>query len=815
MERAYYRVLKDRFHLTDHNMYILQGTWPRGAMAEAYVDQTALPVETVPVSYATAADRFRDEARDSGGMIQLYITLPEESSFARLRVYYRLEGGYRQLWYEISGKKLNRKRNGPQFYIEKEIVGSGLVHVAGWTVDNGTVEISLLDDKNELLEAGIVRSQRADVEAVFSEAGGLTQKVGFLFEIPKPKGSFLSIRFACEGRESFYTVNLTPGRILVSKGLKYAHKANHYLRSGGWKAFWIKVREKYHQKRLQALPYPQWLPRHLPSARELASQRKQTFDFRPTISLVVPVYRTPAAYLKRMIESIQAQTYDGWELCLSDGSGPGWEDRRLLEEYAARDSRIHVIPHERALHIAPNTNAAIEKASGDYLGFLDHDDELTPNALYEMVRLLNRHPEYQLIYSDEDKVMEDGREYFQPHFKSDYNEHLLCSVNYICHFLLVSRELASMAGPFREEYDGAQDYDFILRCTEKLTSSQIGHVPKILYHWRAHASSTAENPESKRYAFEAGKRALEDHYRRIGVKATVEHGEFLGLYRTHFIRDYDPLVSILIPNKDHIEDLKRCMDSIDRLSTYRNYEYIIIENNSEKEETFLYYKQLEASRHDVHVVYWDGPFNFASINNFAVPSAKGEYLLLLNNDTEVISPDFMEEMLGFCMEEKVGAVGARLYYEDDTIQHAGVVIGFGGIAGHCFVMQPRSETGYMHRIICTCEYSAVTAACMMVKKKAYLQVGGLTEELAVAFNDIDFCLKLRKEGYLVVYAAYAQLYHYESKSRGLEDTPQKLARFNQEIAIFDRRWPQILQDGDPYYNPNLTLESQDFSLRRM
>ncbi len=317
------------------------------------------------------------------------------------------------------------------------------------------------------------------------------------------------------------------------------------------------------------------------------------------------------------------------------------------------------------------------------------------------------------------------------------------------------------------------------------------------------------------YAFDAGARAIKAHYDRIGVPVEIEKGEYLGLYRTKFLWEEKPLISIIIPNKDHIDDLRRCIDSIEEKATYRNYEYVIVENNSTEDETFAYYKELEASNPKAHVVYWDGIFNYSAINNFGAAHAKGDYLLLLNNDTEIISPDCLEQLLGYCMRPDVGAVGARLYYEDDTVQHAGVVVGFGGIAGHCFVQQKRDATGYCHRIICAQDYSAVTAACMMVKREAFDKVHGLSEEFQVAFNDIDFCLRLGKAGYLVVYNPYAELYHYESKSRGLEDTPEKVARFNREIASFEKHWPEILRDGDPYYNPNLTLESQDFSLKRI
>jgi GT2 family glycosyltransferase len=383
-------------------------------------------------------------------------------------------------------------------------------------------------------------------------------------------------------------------------------------------------------------------------------------------------------------------------------------------------------------------------------------------------------------------------------------------MNYICHLFVVKRSLMERVGVLQSAYDGAQDYDFILRCTEE--AERICHIPKVLYHWRCHLGSTADNPESKRYAFEAGKRAVQAHYDRLGIPATVESGPFYGLYKTTYHWQEEPLVSIIIPNKDHIEDLKKCMDSIDGKSTYRNYEFIIVENNSTKEETFAFYQELE-QRENVRVLYYPDAFNYSKINNFGAQAAQGEYLLLLNNDTEIINPDCIAELLGFCMREDVGIVGARLYYPDDTIQHAGVVLGFGGIAGHAFVGSSRYDNGYFSRIICAQDYSAVTAACMMTKKSVYEQVGGLTEEFCVAFNDIDYCLKVRKAGKLVVYDPAAELYHYESKSRGLEDTPEKIERFNSEAERLTRRWKDEIEQGDMYYNPNLSLDKADFSLK--
>ena len=446
-------------------------------------------------------------------------------------------------------------------------------------------------------------------------------------------------------------------------------------------------------------------------------------------------------------------------------------------------------------------------ANGEYLILPDHDDTIPPQAFYEVAKAINKHPDCDVLYSDEDKLDMDGKALFDPHFKPDFT-----SVNYICHLFVVKKELLDQVGGFRQEFDGAQDYDFIFRCTEQ--AKEIVHIPQVLYHWRCHQDSTASNPESKMYAFEAGSRAIMAHYERMGIPAErVEKGVDYGIYHTTFKIKGEPLISIIIPNKDHSKDLDVCVRSILEKSTYRNLEFIIVENNSTEPETFAYYKKMEEKHPSFHVVTWKEGFNYSAINNFGASFAKGEYLLLLNNDTELLEPDSIREMLGFCQREEVGIAGARLLYADDTIQHAGVVIGFGGIAGHTFIGLHKAENSYFHRAMCAQDYSAVTAACLMTKKSVFEAVGGLSTELAVAFNDIDYCMKVRALGQLVVYAPYATLYHYESKSRGLEDTPEKVARFNREVAIFIKKWPDIIKNGDPYYNPNLTLRKSNFALR--
>ena len=817
MAKEVFEVTKDRFHLQDPCCYVLQGTWPKEAKMRACLDNSEVKAEIKRLEMVSALERFKDPDLMRGERITATVQLPESlEGYHKLTVYADMSDKTIP-WFSVPVKELEKRKGRPQFFIEEEKVQQGFLRIRGWAIAAEPVKIQVFDEDKKKIQAEILRTERVDVEQLYEEYEemGIHDKTGFFAELTDLKGKILYVVFYAGEKKSVHIVHLNPAVVLQKKVQKYAEKGLRYWRNQGSRALVDKMISKVKTASTREIPYQKWIIRHLPSNKELEKQRREKFDYQPKISIVVPLYKTPEKYLLQLVESVKAQTYPNWELCLSDGSGENSPLTSFLKSLEAGDERIKVAYNEQALQISENTNAGIEIATGAYIAFADHDDELTPHALFECVKALNKDRKIRLIYSDEDKMSMDGHKFFQPHFKPDYNPDLLCTVNYICHLFVVQREILDQVGTFRKEFDGAQDYDFIFRCVEAVDPSEIYHVTKILYHWRCHEDSTAENPESKTYAFEAGKRAIEEHYHRTGIRAEVYQGEFLGLYRTRFLRDYDPLISIIIPNKDHIEDLKRCMDSIDQKSSYKNYEYIIVENNSTDEKTFQYYKNLEEENPKAHVVYWDKEFNYSAINNYGATFAKGEYILLLNNDTEIINETCLEELLGYCMRSDVGAVGARMYYEDDTIQHAGVVIGFGGIAGHCFVLQPRGTTGYCHRIICAQDYSAVTAACMLVKKSAFDEVGGLTEELAVAFNDIDFCMKLREAGYLIVYNPYAELYHYESKSRGLEDTPEKVARFNKEMQIFERRWPDILRNGDPYYNPNLTLKSQDFSLRRI
>lgn len=616
-------------------------------------------------------------------------------------------------------------------------------------------------------------------------------------------------------------MKITPYRIM--KGFKYL---KHY----GPKAFWARLLDRMEP---EEVPYGPWFEHFKASEEELQKQRKQEkkFSYRPLISIVVPTFQTPEQYLAEMLESVYHQSYSNWQLCIADAS-LSEEVKSFVEKFIQerRETRIIYKHLEENLGIAENTNAGLEMATGEWIGLLDHDDLLAPEALFEMVSKMNQDSEFEVIYSDEDKITEEKKGewvHSQPHFKPDFSIDLLRSNNYITHFLCVKRNVLEQIGGFRREFDGAQDYDFILRCTE--VAKKVGHVSKVLYHWRVHSSSTSDNPMSKKYAYDAGQRAIEEHLKRMGQQGTVTQRKFFGFYQVRYQVQGYPLVSILIPNKDHANTLKRCIDSIEK-SSYQNYEVIIIENNSVEEETFRYYESLCGTKYEkksgevscggklsggqkIRVVTWEEGFNYSAINNFGASFAAGEYFILLNNDIELITKDWIEQMLGNCQRPEVGIVGARLYYPDNTIQHAGIVVGIDGIAANMFPGMKREREGYMHRAATQLNYSAVTAACMMIEKRIFDEVGGLDEILTVAFNDLDLCLRVGKAGYLVVYDPWVEAYHYESKSRGKEDTKEKVRRFGDEIEFIRTRWITLLKEGDPYYNSNFSLKKCNYALK--
>ncbi len=583
-------------------------------------------------------------------------------------------------------------------------------------------------------------------------------------------------------------------------------KGFRYLKHYGLKEFMVRLQERMEP---EEVPYGPWYEKHKRTEQELKKQSERKFKEDILISIAVPVYHTGEVFLREMIDSVVAQSYKNWELCIANAGPDDEKVNAILKEYAAKDARIQVKNLDENEGIGKNTNRAFEMANGQYVALLDHDDVLAPDALFEVACAIEKsHPD--IIYSDEDKVTGNEKEHTQPHFKPDFNIDLLRANNYICHLLVIKKALIDKVGGFREGFDGAQDHDFIFRCSDN--ANCIVHIPRILYHWRTHQASTADNPASKLYAYEAGIRAVKENLERNGEEAEVTQSKDYGFYKVIYKVKERALVSIIIPNKDNRDILKKCIDSILEKSTYDNYEIIVAENNSTEPETFEYYKEIEKDSR-IRVIKWEKGFNFSAINNFAAGYAKGEYIIFLNNDIEVKTPSWIEGMLGNAQRKDVGIVGCRLIYPDNTIQHAGVVIGIGGIAANIFTDLPAARSGYMHRASTQVDYSAVTAACMMISKSLFEKIGGFEEKLTVAFNDIDLCLRVREENYLVVYDAYVEMIHYESKTRGSEDTEEKVRRFQSEIEYMRTRWIDILKNGDPYYNPNLTLSKWNFSLK--
>ncbi|HEY7319394.1 MAG TPA: glycosyltransferase family 2 protein [Candidatus Binatia bacterium] len=544
-----------------------------------------------------------------------------------------------------------------------------------------------------------------------------------------------------------------------------------------------------------------WLQLHdlKPADTERIREELRIFTYTPLFSLIMPVYDTEAVWLREAIESVQAQLYQNWEMCVVNDASTKNYIAPILNTYAGSDPRIRVKHLSENRGIAGASSEALAMATGDFIGLLDHDDALTPDALWEVASRLNQSPELDLVYSDEDKLTADGVR-VEPFFKPDWSPDLLLSMNYITHFAVFRRSLFETAGGFRMGYEGAQDHDVLLRVTEK--TDRIAHVPKILYHWRMADASSASSASAKPFASESGRRAVEDALKRRGYEASAEilaPGRYRARYKIH----KSPLVSIIIPTKDQARLLQRCVAGIEEKTRYHPYEIVIIDNNSIDPETIRY---LDALSDKHRVLRYPHPFNFSAINNFAADQAKGECLLFLNDDTQVIDGDWLTAMVEHVQRPEVGAVGAKLLYPDNTIQHAGVTLGICGGAGHAFKNLPNNRTAYFGLADLTRNTSAVTAACMIIPRNVFDEVGGFDEELTVVYNDVDLCLRIREQGYLVVYTPFAVLYHFESASRGR-------LRPSREEELFCRRWSETIRAGDPYYNPHLTLTREDWSLR--
>ena len=593
-----------------------------------------------------------------------------------------------------------------------------------------------------------------------------------------------------------------PGRVL------------DYLRRHGWQATKQRVLQELQPNRWSA-DYKSWVRMYDTLTPEDGTAIKADIarlPVRPRVSVVMPVYNTPEPYLREALDSVLAQFYPDWELCIADDASTAPHVTKVLAEYTARDPRIKVVRRQTNGHISAASNSALDLATGDFVALMDHDDRLPPHALYMVAAELARHPDADILYSDEDKIDADGERY-DPHFKSGFNLDLLHGQNMVNHLGVFRRSLIEQAGGFRLGFEGSQDYDLTLRAVEQTVPERIRHIPAILYHWRVFPESSAFSTVELPRATAAAHKALTEHFQRRGVDATVETSPATNRFTRirYALPATLPRVSLIVPTRDKVDLLKGCVDGLLHRTDYPDLEILIVDNNSEDAATFAYFDTLKDEPR-VRVLTYKAPFNYSSINNFAAAEATGEVLGLINNDIEVMEPGWLAEMVSHALRPEVGAVGAKLYYADGTIQHAGVVTGICGVAGHVHKGLTRDAYGYFSRAQLTQDLSCVTAACLILRKEIFDEVGGLnSEHLAVAFNDVDFCLRIREKGYLIVWTPFAELYHLESASRGPDTAPDKVKRFMGEVAYMQERWGDSLL-ADPYYNPNLTLDAENFGL---
>lgn len=559
--------------------------------------------------------------------------------------------------------------------------------------------------------------------------------------------------------------------------------------------------------------YQRWIKKYSPTKQDLLLFKNTILEFKlqPTISIIVPIYNVDSIWLDKCVNSVINQIYEKWELILIDDKSTKSYIREKLDYYASLSPKIKILFNETNLHISLTSNKGLDLATGEYVGFLDNDDELAPEALFEFVKVINNNPNLKFIYSDEDYLNENG-DRINPVFKPDWCKYMTMSQMYTTHFSLYKTDLAKSIGGYRKGFEGSQDYDFVLRITEMIKETEIYHIPKVLYHWRIIPGSTAIDYNSKSYARTSATKALNDAIIRRNLQAELVDGNSPWNFRIKYKILNNPKVSIIIPTKNGIDLVKKCIESIRSKTTYSNYEIILVDNSSDDPASLKYFEELNASK-IVNLINYPGIFNYAAINNFAVGHTSGEFLLFLNNDTEIITDDWIESMLEFAQLDDVGCVGAKLIYPNDKIQHAGVVIGLGGYAAHSHRGADRNDKGYLSSIEIIREYSAVTAACLMISKSKFIEVQKFDEiNFPVAYNDVDLCLKCLDKGYKNIYTPFAELYHYESISRGEEDTPEKLLRFSKEKENFRLKWQKYI-DLDPYYSINLTRNFEDFSLK--
>lgn len=689
--------------------------------------------------------------------------------------------------------------------------------IKGWTLgENSKTVPNIHIDSDNVIDYSLSFHNRSDVAAVHKTSA--TLQMGFLLEIMMENSNQqIPITFSINDNSVIEMIdpkkNLNGDTAKINQFELFYRKVRKglgYLKRNGLKSTLRRV--KLEQSKQNDESYQQWIDENEQWNPSLIEKEIAAYDYKPLISILMPVYNVEEKWLVKCIESVQNQFYSNWELCIADDCSTDAAVRPLLEKFRESDKRIKVIYRKENGHISRATNSALEIATGEFVALLDNDDELAPIALYEVVKCLNINPDLDLIYSDEDKIDMSGKR-FDPAFKPDWSPDLLLGTNYISHLGVYRRSIMDEIEGFRVGYEGSQDYDLVLRFTEKTTSKRIAHIPRILYYWRILPSSTAADQSTKGYAFDAGLKAVQDAINRRGIKAEVTHAAGNGLYDVNYSILNEEMVSVIIPTRNGYDDVKRCVDSIVAKTTYPNYEIIIADNGSDQPQMQDLYSNYKRQLNDRFIVESiDIPFNYSRINNLAAKKAKGKYLLFLNNDIEVITPEWMTRMVSFAQFERIGCVGAKLYYPNNTIQHAGVILGMGGAAGHGHHTFPRGDFGYFGKLEINVDYLAVTAACMMIRAKDFSELGGFNEELTVAFNDVDLCLREYEKGHNNVWLHGAELYHFESQSRGYENTPEKLERFKKETAYMEQTWSKYIEN-DPYYNPNLTRVGGDFSVR--
>ena len=798
MNDVLFEVKSDRFSLVDQNEYFVRGWIADGVTLEAEADGAALESRTDELF------TFSDE-RHGGLEVCLVIRVPE--TVRRSLVVKAMPGG--RTVFRVLAADLAEKRQIPQVYLDdvKLDPERNIAIIAGWTAAKEDVEIRT-PKLPEGYRVQIERTMRPDVNTQYEECE-VTDEAGFLIRLtPIPKGGIV-LRFAACGQIIDKKVPTGKAGLALQKGQELFKKTVRYIRRSGLQGLRKKIDGRKINKAIQQVYYPDWIAAHLPTEETLAAQRKEAESLSVNF-LICPVsVGAPEALRNRMKASLAAQSYDHWHFIESSCLASVKDEPDPAAKESAKESDKDFA--ESAKEFAESVKELVL--------FVPEDAVLAPNALYEIEKAAGEDPALKLIYTDEDAVDAEGS-FSDPNMKPGFSPDYLRAANYIGSFWAAERTIlekvfGEAAADRGEESDKSAEgsfsetavYDLLLRITEK--TDRIFRIPRVLCHENRERLPMMRRDDTA--AMEAEMEAIRTQYERLGLPAAVEAGDVPFTYRTKWHWDEKPMVSVIIPNKDHLDDLRLAIESLLRTTTYENFEILVIENNSTEPETFAGYEELAKLDSRIRVIYYEGGFNFSAINNLGVKEAKGEYLLLLNNDTEALS-DVIPEMLGFCLRPDVAMVGARLYYGDNTVQHAGVVLGWGGVAGHAFVGQKRGAEKIHPRMVCQQDMSAVTAACVMIRRSVFEEVGGLNEDLAVAFNDIDFCMKVREAGYLIVYDPYAELYHYESKSRGLEDSPEKVARFQKETAIFRKRWGHILEAGDPYYNPNLSMVTQDFTI---